>query len=276
MGLLDFGAVADSGVKGPYADYDAAITALRSDVTASDGDLYQLDNDMTFNAFVSEGPGILIPSDLYDRVSGYVDNASGDAYFISADTEAEIVARGWVIVENNNGTVSGGNGSPFRCDSGTSAGGAADTGAIQFTPSSSQSSIIQIVKLDTAGTAIRPEQSYACSHYDGSRVLRVVSTAGSVGAFGIYSSLNTLLSAAVGAFTEASTGWFIMYSDRTTSTNVVSVRRLEDKPEEAVSAEVGDLPSSTFGAVTYLGAVLASTGNQSILDFYEAHVVATT
>ena len=277
MGLLDFGAVADSGVKGPYTDYDAAITALRSDVTASDGDLYQLDNDMTFNAFVSEGPGILIPSDLYDRVSAYVDNASGDAYFISADTEAEIVARGWAVAEANGGSVTGGNGSAFRCDSGAASGSAPYSNAqITFTPTTPVTRCLVILKLQAVSGGTRPDQTYAFAHYDNVSSFRVVSTSGANGVFQLYRSSNVILPEQIGKITDTSATWFAAYCDRSATTNVVYFRRLEDKPEEAIAAEVGDLAAVVFNSVPYLRVNGSSGGSQCVIDYYECHALETT
>ena len=277
MGLLDFGAVADSGVKGPYADYDTALTALRSDVTASDGDLYQLDNDMVFNAYVSEGPGILIPSDLYDRVSAYVDNASGDAYFVAADTEAEIVARGWVVAEANGGSVTGGNGSAFRCDSGAASSGAPFSNAqITFTPSASVASCLVIAKLQAVAGGARSDQTYAMSHFSGGSWIRVVSTSGSNGVFQIYGGSNVILAEQIGKITDTSATWFVMYSDTSATTNVVYFRRLEDKPEESIAAEVGDLGSLAFSSVPYLRTSGTTGGSQCTIDYYECHALETT
>ena len=266
-------ASADDRLAGPYADYDTALTALRADSSASDGDVYQLANDMVFNAYVSEGPGILIPSDLYDRVSAYVDNASGDAYFVAADTEAEIVARGWGVSDSNGGSVTGGNGSAFRCDSGGASNG---TAIISFTPSAAVTTCLVIAKLQAVTGSARPDQSYAISHYDNVDEMRVVSTAGANGAFQIYGGSNTILSAQIGKITDTSATWFVMYSDRSTSTNVVYFRRLEDKPEEAVAAEVADLRAVAFSAAPYLGAVGSSGGSQTQIDYYECHALETT
>ncbi len=276
MPFLDFGISPEEGVKGPYADYDTALAALRADITASDGDLYQLANDMTFNAFTSEGPGILIPSDLYDRVSGYVDNASGDAYFVSADTEAEIIARGWAVAEANGGTVTGGNGSAFRCDSGAASGGAPFSNAqITFTPTSAVTSCLVVAKLQAVSGSARPDQTYALAHFN-PRSTRIVSTSGANGVFQVYGGSNTILAGQIGKVTDTSAAWFVLYSDTSTTTNVVYFRRLEDKPEETVAVEVTDLSTTTFNSVPYLRASGSTGGSQCVLDYYECHALETT
>ncbi len=275
MGLLTFGAVPEGGVKGPYADYTTALTALRADAGASDGDLYQLNNDMVFNALVSEGPGILIPSDLYDRVTGYVSNASGASHLTTSDTKADLTGRGWTITESNQGTVTGGGGSPFRLDAGTNVGGDLDDASLEFTPSSSQTSVIVLVRMQPiSGTS--SGQSQACRVNTGADAFRVSCSDGSNGAFSVVQSGSTNLAAAIGDITETSATWFLMYCDTTTSTNVVYFRRLESKPEESLAAETSDLPSTTSSRAPTLKAFQGSTGTHTVIDIYESHALVTT
>lgn len=275
MGLLDFGSTPEEGVKGPYTDYDAALTALRADASASDGDAYQLDSGQLFAAYTSEGPGILIPSDLYPRVSGYVSNASGDSYLTTADTKADLTGRGWTITENNEGTVTGGDGSAFRCDAGTNIGGSSDTAALEFTPSSSQTSAIVLVKMQPISGTLNG-QSSACRVQTGSDIFRVCCTDGSNGSFSVVQSGTTNLGAAIGDITETTTTWFLMYCDTTTSTNVVYFRRLESAPEESFAVETSDLPSTTADRTPYLGCFQGSIGSHTVIDIYEAHTLVTT
>jgi hypothetical protein len=275
MGLLDFGSTPEEGVKGPYTDYDAALTALRADATASDGDLYQLDNDMIFVAYTSEGPGILIPSDLYDRVSGYASNASGDSYLTTSDTKADLTGRGWTITENNEGAVTGGDGSAFRLDAGTNIGGSSDTAALGFTPTSNQTSVICLVKMQPISGTLNG-QSIACGIYTGADLFRVCCTDGSNGSFSVVQSGTTNLSAAIGDITETSATWFIAYCDTTTSTNVVYFRRLESSPEESLSAETSDLPSTASDYAPYFRSFQGSVGSHTVIDIYESHAMVTT
>ena len=277
MGLLDFGSTPEEGVKGPYTDYDAALTALRADASASDGDAYQLDSGQLFAAYVSEGPGILIPSDLYPRVTGYVDNASGDSYLTTADTKADLTGRGWTITESNEGTVTGGDGSAFRLDAGTNVGGSDDAAALEFIPSSSQSSAICLVKMQPISGGLTG-QSIASAIYTGARRLRVSCSDGSNGAFNVVDSGggNTNLAAAIGAITETSATWFLTYVDATATGNVTYFRRLESAPEESLSVEVADLPTTGSNRVPWLRCFQGSTGSQTVIDVYESHALVTT
>ena len=276
MPFSSFGeAAAGDTIKGPYSDYDAALTALRADAAAADGDVYQLNNDLVFIAYVSEGPGILIPSDLYDRVSGYVSNASGDSYFTTADSKAVLISRGWTITENNEGTVTGGSGSAFRLDAGANIGGSSDGAALGFTPSSNQTSVICLVKMQPISGTLNG-QSIACGIYTGADLFRVCCTDGSNGSFSVVQSGTSNLSAAIGKITETNATWFIAYCDTTTTTNVVYFRRLESKPEETLAAEVSDLPSTTNSLMPYMRCFQGSIGSQTVIDVYEVHALVTT
>jgi hypothetical protein len=104
MGLLDFGAVPEGGVKGPYADYSTALAALRADAGASDGDVYQLTDGRIFSALTGD-LGWLLPPRAYGRASGLVVNATGNAEFAKADALAAVLARGWSATENGTGTA---------------------------------------------------------------------------------------------------------------------------------------------------------------------------
>ncbi len=276
MGLLDFGSTPDSGVKGPYADYDAALTALRADATASDGDVYQLDNERLFVALTSSGPGILIPSDLYPRVSGYASNASGDAHFIVTDTEAEVLARGWTFTEQNAGTVTGGDGSPFRTDAGTNIGGPFDNATMRFAPTAAATRLLMLVKAQPISGTLNG-QSFFVRTLNGSEYFQISASNGSVGAFSVIQSGTTNLSAAVGAIQDSSDAdWYMMFADTTSSTNLVSFQRIDDPAEESLTVEVSDLPSTTANVAAYLGCQQGSIGSQTVHDYFEAHALVTT
>ena len=109
-------------------DYDAALSAMRS-VGASDGDYYLTSSGLSLQAYTSVGPGILIPSNLYPSVGGYLgttydvvydtgyvssfkDTAStvtatkaGESWFTANDTDAQIIARGWQPMLTGGGTL---------------------------------------------------------------------------------------------------------------------------------------------------------------------------
>lgn len=270
-------AAGDDRLAGPYADYDTALTALRADSGASDGDAYQLDNDMVFNAYVSEGPGILIPSDLYERIDAYVTNSGdpGIAHLRSADTEAEILARGWTIEEGGIATVTGGSGSPFRCDSGNSAGGTSDTAFLRFTPTTAASNVLLLIKAQTVSGAVM-YQGYAAAFYDESKAVRISGTNGSVGSHVQTGTGGSPLSGSIGEVSETGAAWWLLFADQSDSGNTIVFRRLESKPEEVVSCLASQLLSTAFKACPYLGARLDTTGGQAIFDVYEAHALELT
>lgn len=275
MGLLDFGSTPEGGVKGPYTDYDTALTALRADASASDGDVYQLDNGQLFAAYTSEGPGILIPSDLYPRISAYVSNASGEGYLTTADSKADITARGWVITESNAGTVTGGDGSAFRLDGGTNIGGPSDLAAIGFTPTASQSSAICLIKgQPILGSAIG--QAYFCSMRDGANRFDISQNDGSTGHFNVFNTGTSPLAAAIGSITETSATWFVSTFDTTASTNVHTFRRIESAPEESLAVEDADLPTTTSSLMPYMRCFQGSIGSQTVLDIFEVHALVMT
>jgi len=134
MGLLDFGSTPEGGVKGPYTDYDTALTALRADATASDGDVYQLDSG---DLYVAQSIGSsfgLIPAKWADQIQGDMSNASGSALRIAGESLATTLARGWVEF-NNVGTITE-SGDALRLDSSDTSNGYAQ---LQFTPTSTLS-----------------------------------------------------------------------------------------------------------------------------------------
>ena len=73
-------ASADDRLAGPYADYSTALAALRADSSASDGDVYVLNDGRAFKALTGD-IGWLLPSRAYNRTSGLVVNATGNAEF---------------------------------------------------------------------------------------------------------------------------------------------------------------------------------------------------
>jgi len=104
------------GAPTSYSDYDTALAALRGG-SASDGDLYLLDSGLLFKAYVSEGPGILIPADLYDsmhsdgHITGATNSGTGiadptaKAYFTGSDPQATMESRGWEYGQTNSSSL---------------------------------------------------------------------------------------------------------------------------------------------------------------------------
>jgi len=152
MGLLDFGAVPEGGVKGPYATYSAALAAVQADASAADGDVYELDSGDLYVAQSIGSSWGLIPSRWADAISADVSNASGSALRIAGETLATTLARGWIEV-NSNGTITE-SGDALRLDSGTNNN---DYATLRFTPTTGPSTstgvlvalVIQMVDAST-------------------------------------------------------------------------------------------------------------------------------
>ena len=147
-------ASADDRLAGPYADYDTALTALRADSGASDGDAYQLNSG---DVYVAQSIGSsfgLIPAKWADQIQEDMSNASGSALRIAGESKATTLARGWAELLQNGGTITE-SGDALRLDSGTTSAGLA---RLQFVPTSGLSSAtgfligftIQIVSVGSA------------------------------------------------------------------------------------------------------------------------------
>ena len=271
MGLLDFGAVADSGINGPYADYDAALTALRADASASDGDVYQLNNGQLFAAYTSEGPGILIPSDLYPQIDAYVSNATGIAHQTTADTQAALVARGWTTATTGSGTITGGSGSAFRLDTVT---GTSTSAEIQFASSTSTPRVLLLTKIQPiVGTTLAASRHRV---FSGARYLQMSSTDGVLGQFDTYNfGSNARVSGTIGQFTDTTAQWYLMVYNEDSTNNVAYWTRLDGPPEERVSVQIGALPANAALFLSH-AAVRGSVGSQCSFDVYETHALEMT
>ena len=144
-------ATGDDRLKGPYADYDAALTALRADSGASDGDVYQLNNGLVYLANTS-GPSILLPPDLHSQGWTHHSNATGDAYFTSSDALADVSGRGWDVTDNETGaSVTKSAGSALVMTAGTGSNYA----RVKFTPTAnSQTSTLVIWKASSSAASL--------------------------------------------------------------------------------------------------------------------------
>lgn len=171
MGLLDFGSTPEEGVKGPYADYSAALAALQADAKAADGDAYELDSgDVLVAKSIGSSWG-LIPSKWANAISGDVSNASGSALRIAGESKATTLLRGWVEVTNN-GTITE-TGDALRFDSGTGSG---DYANLQFPPTTGPATstgvlvalVIQVIDASTT------QRSAYVEIRDGARKRRIV------------------------------------------------------------------------------------------------------
>ena len=261
-------ASADDRLAGPYADYDAALTALRADSGASDGDAYVLSSGQLFAAYVSEGSGILIPSDLYPQIDAYVSNATGIAHQTTADTQAALVARGWTTTTSGSGTITGGDGSAFRLDTVT---GSSTSAEIQFASSTSTPRVLMLTKIQPiVGTTLAVSRHRV---FSGARYLQMSSTDGVLGQFDTYSfSSNARVSGTIGQFTDTTAQWYMMVYNEDSTNNVAYWTRLDGPPEERVSVQIGALPTNTGLHLSH-AAARGSVGSQCSFDVYETHAL---
>jgi hypothetical protein len=209
MGLLDFGTVAEEGVKGPYANFGAAMTALRADASPSDGDIYQLTAGDLFVARLTShaSGGILIPAELDANftIGSVASNASGDAYWTSSDDWTPADGRGFDDSATSGGGVVGdASGGGVRLTSGAVSGGA----RIRFTPTSTTNSMLLMYRV-AAVTGDVPRAT-GWSIFQGTYVLRVVASAGSAGAPRIVDSGGTTeLGGVAGSLTSSVVGDYV-------------------------------------------------------------------
>ena len=271
MPFLDFGISPESGVNGPYADYDTALAALRADAGASDGDAYQLDSGQLFAAYTSEGPGILIPSDLYPQVDAYVSNATGIAHQTSDDTQADLVARGWTIATSGNGTVTGGDGSPFRLDT---VSGSSTNAEVRFDSSSNTPRFLMLTKIQSiSGTNLAGTRHRV---FSGTRYLQMSSTDGALGQFDTYDfGSNARVSGTIGEFTDTTAQWYLMLYHEDSTDNVAYWARIDGPPEERVSVQISALPTNASLFFSH-AANRGSVGTQCSFDLYETHALVLT
>ena len=170
MGLLDFGAVAEEGVKGPYATYSAALAAVQADAGAADGDVYELDSGELYVAKSIGTSWGLIPAAWADQIQEDMSNATGSALRIAGETLLTTLGRGWTEF-NNVGTIAE-SGDALRFDSSTTSAGYAQ---LHFSPTSGLSSstgflvgiVIQMVDASS-------QQGHASMHVrDGTKERRI-------------------------------------------------------------------------------------------------------
>ena len=261
-------ASADDRLAGPYASYDAALTALRADSGASDGDAYVLSSGQLFAAYVSEGPGILIPSDLYPQIDAYVSNATGIAHQTTADTQAALVARGWTTATTGSGTITGGSGSAFRLDTVT---GTSTSAEIQFASSTSTPRVLMLTKIQPiVGTTLAASRHRV---FSGARYLQMSSTDGVLGQFDTYNfGSNARVSGTIGQFTDTTAQWYMMVYNEDSTNNVAYWARLDGPPEERVAVQISALPTNASLFLSH-AAVRGSVGSQCSFDVYETHAL---
>ena len=268
MGLLDFGTVPEAGIKGPYADYDTALAALRADAAASDGDVYQLTDERIYVAYVSEGPGVLLPPPLARRVLGYVDTSAGDAYFTLSDdedTDGDLTARGLILSEAATATSSKVAGSPLELRAPASG----DFCSLTATPSASQTKTLALMRV----SALRAETDAASSVIDlfvgsGARRARVSLSLGGEGVVDFASASNAIESDQQGVSPVLSDGWLLVALDGTDNAQQASASLIDNDAVRTV--EYADLTSSVDDTL-YLQVQAFTPNLDTQLDVDELH-----
>lgn len=263
MGLLDFGTVPEGGVKGPYADYDTALTALRSDVTASDGDVYQLENGLIYLANTS-GPGILLPPDLHSQGWTHHTNATGAAYFTSVDdedTDGDLTGRGWDVSDNETGaSVSKVGGSALRMTGGTGSNYA----RVKFTPTSnSQASTLVIVKATSTASSLLYLNGFvqAANYW--------INFSLSAGAANHAAWRKSSAIAGEGVL-DHSGGYFAMLLRTGDADATSEIFNFEGAMTSSSARSVADRATLNTGASTGFATYI---GNSSVLDITEMHIM---
>jgi hypothetical protein len=247
-----------TSVAGGYA---AALAAARA--SASDGDVYYDEDSGAYYVYhAPEGAhGLLItPQDAADAAA-YEVNASGDAYAVAAlDTEAEIVARGFDVVDGA-GTVTGGGGDPLVIDG---------DAYVQFVPSTIGTRYVLYLCLEAVlGSTLNSTQIYAIlgdgAVTAGARFRASVSN-GSVGVLAINSG-GSLVANTRGALTISGASWLRIVIDDDDSDRLVEIHDLDQDRRVGLVCETGDLITSTSKLIR----VGCSASHR--IDLHEFHIL---
>lgn len=85
------------------SSYSALLSASKS---LFHGDLMKdTSTGFYYRVWATNGPGVPVPTEYFDDVSGYLSNASGKAYIQPSDAIADLISRGWVNDSRHEGTV---------------------------------------------------------------------------------------------------------------------------------------------------------------------------
>lgn len=199
MGLLTFGAVPEGGVKGPYANVAAALTALRAEASPSDGDIYQLTaGDLYVAHATSSALPFLVPADIAARftLGALLSTASGDGIIAPADDLTAVTNRGW----STSGIT--GNGTVTKAVDGAAiftATGSGDLADLRFDFDETPTSILVYAKISAAtGTVDTNSGLYAGNN---SKYQRLSWTSGAAGTWDYLLGVNPI-TAQLGSLTS--------------------------------------------------------------------------
>ena len=102
---MGFGAIVQPATAGAHegASYSALLDSAKS---LAHGDLMtDTSTGFYFKNWKTGGPGVPVPVEFFDDVTGYLSNASGSAYIEPGDALADVVGRGWVDDSRHEGSV---------------------------------------------------------------------------------------------------------------------------------------------------------------------------
>jgi len=263
MGLLDFGAVPEGGVKGPYADYSTALAALRADAGASDGDVYQLTDGRMFSALTGD-LGWLLPPRAYGRTSGLVVNATGNAEFTKADALGDVTGRGWVTSTTGVGTVTKSAGAALIC---SSPNPATSSATLEFTPTTALTKGLVIFKI--TGITGGQKANNNLWLFTGAAFFRFTLANGSPGNVGILESFSTIDPDAKGDLTSVTTPvWIALEVDNTTTDTLQKAYLIDG--DNMLTIEEGDVTNSTVTSKIALYTANTTPQDPAVIQCEEA------
>lgn len=103
------------GGAGVSVHEESSYTALATAAKTLDHEQLMRDTstDFYYKNWKTGGPGIPVPVRFFDDVTGYLTNASGNAYIQPSDAIADLTGRGWVDDSRHEGSVSKTSGNPL-------------------------------------------------------------------------------------------------------------------------------------------------------------------
>jgi len=256
-------ASADDRLAGPYADYSTALAALRADSSASDGDVYVLNDGRAFKALTGD-IGWLLPSRAYNRTSGLVVNATGNAEFTKADDLAAVTGRGWVTSITGVGTVTKSAGAALIC---SSPNPATSSAMLEFTPTTALTKGLAIFKITGITGGQRANNNLWL--YTGAAFFRFTLANGSAGSVGILESFSTVDADAKGNLSTVTAPVWIALEVDNTSTDAPQKAYLLDG-DDMLLIEEGDVTNSTVTSKVALYTANTTPQDPAIIQCEEA------
>lgn len=216
----------------------------------------------------SGGPGLWMLPWRYARATGYVDNASGIAYAILADTLANMTGRGWDVADvTAPGSITKTASNPIIVDSGAS--GSGGSARLRFIPTSYPTKSWLFCKINSiVGTLVN---NTIVGTYDGAAQLRTSFSDGSAGGF---SWRNGSGGAAdkVGPLSSVSGGdWLILDLDTSSADAILEAGLMGS--QSRVSSQYNDMAAVPS---TYAHIFCNSTAGQHTISVDEIHWIAYT